>query len=169
MSPSTVARFDALVAAHGSPVRYYRDGSLVPCPCRTPEGSRDLEWHLQHALDVPPPPMCNAAGMIPDPDSTADFMVKAFVQPVQSGAVRRLMSESLEVMFGEVQEDDHLGIFPITWGGQRLDFTEWSATTKDFIEYHGRRFNVVSVNLIPDPADGNPEHHWEVGLRLISS
>lgn len=303
MSPSTVSRFLGLVRQHGSVATFHRDGSEIPCPCRTPEGSRDLEWHLLHQFtflgtDDPPPepgnlynaadviaainyaegannpfqnyqinamvfqnepaglrmygvigqltqgnpvlpdytdaeaiawltatfptinpawwvkvfiatdsgfnhtywlldpfyavqqdpagivappvpvqphavllagaPMCNAAGMIPDPSTTQDFSVKAFVQPVQSGAVRRLTGEQLNVLFGEVETDDHLGIFPIEWEGHRLEFTDWSSTTKDYILYHGRKFTVVSVNLIPDPADGNPEHHWEVGLRLIS-
>ena len=164
MSPSTVSRFDALVATRGSDVHFHRDGSEIPCPCLTPEGSRDLEWHLQNPLA----PRCNAAGMISDPAAVIDFTMKAFVQPVQSGAVRRLTSEQLETMFGEVESDDHLGIFPVTWGGQEVDFYDWSGTTKDYIEYNNRRFTVVSVNLIPDPADGNPRHHWEVGLRLIS-
>lgn len=145
-------------------VQFHRDGSEIPCPCLTPEGSRDLEWHLQHLNEVPP---CNAAGMISDPDTTVDITVKAFVQPVQSGAVRRLTSERLEAMFGEVESDDHLGIFPISWNGTRLEFNDWSPTTKDYIEYNGDKFNVVSVNMIPDPGDGNPEHHWEIGLRRI--
>jgi hypothetical protein len=165
---STVPRWLALVREHGSDVGFHRDGSEIPCPCLTPEGSRDLEWHLIHQLDVPAPPMCNAAGMIPDVTTTQDYIVKAFVQPVQSGAVRRLTGEQLDVIFGEVESDDHLGLFPVEWDGHRLEFTEWSSSTKDYITYHGRRFTVVSVNLIPDPADGNPEHHWEVGLRLIS-
>jgi hypothetical protein len=106
--------------------------------------------------------------MIPDPSTTEDFTIKGFVQPVQSGAVRRLTGEQLAQMFGEVQTDDHIGIFPVKWAGVDIDFLHWSRTTKDYIAYNGRRFNVVSVNLIPDPADGNPFHHWEVGLRLFS-
>jgi hypothetical protein len=266
MSPSTVPQFLDLVHKHGSSVRYFRDFSVVPCPCRTPEGSRDPEWHLLHPYkdintdDYPdgitwlydgeypghmwvvwqnigaghknvasqygnvvdaddagtgwahvtplnPPnadpfsgtltytdlsnnvtqtvhyftlgmpqnggdnmrnPICNAVAMIPDPTASDDFTVRAFIQPVQSGAVRRLTSEQLQNMFGEVQTDDHLGIFPVKWQEHELDFTDWPPSTTDFIEYNGRRYTVVSVNLIPDPADGNPFHHWEVGLRLIS-
>jgi hypothetical protein len=80
-----------------------------------------------------------------------------------------LTSEQLTQLFGEIQTDDQLGIFPVTWMGHSLNFFDWPANTKDYLEYIGRRFTVISANLIPDPADGNPWHHWEVGLRLISS
>jgi hypothetical protein len=26
---------------------------------------------------------------------------------------------------------------------------------------------VINSNVIPDPGDGNPKHHFEIGLRLI--
>jgi hypothetical protein len=70
-------------------------------------------------------------------------------------------------MFDHIEADDHLGIFPITWGGTFLNFSDWSQSGDDFIEYDGRRYFVVNANKIPDPGDGNPDHHWEVGLRLI--
>jgi hypothetical protein len=71
-------------------------------------------------------------------------------------------------MFGDIQADDHLGIFPVEWAGMALDFYNWGASGEDFVEYHGERFTVVNANLIPDPDDGNPYHHWEIGARLIS-
>lgn len=94
--------------------------------------------------------------------------VRAFVQPVQSGATRRLTTDYAVELFGEVQVDDHLGIFPLTYGGVSFQFQEWSQSGEDFILYNGRRFLVVNANLIPDPADGAP-HHWECGLRLLKT
>lgn len=160
---SLVAQFVALCQAHGSDFTYHRDDSLTPCPCRSPQGFRDPIWHVQH----PGAPFCNAAGMLTDPDTTVEFTAKGFIQPVQSGAVRRLTTEEIVRLFGETQEDDHIGIMPITWNGTRLEFLDWGNSTEDWIEYNGRKFTVVNVNLIPDPSDGNPEHHWEVGLRLF--
>lgn len=159
---STLNDMISLLAQHGSDVHYHRDDSTVPCPCRTPEGFRDPVWHLQH----PEAPVCNPSGMLQSP-GTADFMVKAFFHPVQSGAVRRLTSEQISQMFGEVLTDDHMGIFPVQWQGHTLNFFEWGLATEDWVEYTGRRFTAVSTNLIPDPSDGNPWHHWEIGFRLI--
>lgn len=109
---------------------------------------------------------CNPEGLIPA--ATTEIGAKGFIQPIQSGAVRRLTGEQIAQMFGEIQTDDHIGIIPVSWGGQPLEFFDWPQSMKDFIIYNGRRFTVVSTNLIPDPADGNPAHHWELGLRLIS-
>jgi len=50
-----------------------------------------------------------------------------------------------------------------------LNFRNWSQSGEDYLEYDGQRFLVVNANKIPDPSDGNPAHHWEAGLRLISS
>lgn len=163
--PATRPQFEALLNMKGSDVRYHKDSSLVPCPCRTPEGFRDPKWHLDH----PSEPVCNEAGLLPDPDTTTDLIVKAFMQPIQSTRATRLSSEQIMQMFGDVQADDHLGIFPIEWNGAGLDFYDWGSAGEDFLEYHGRRFTVVNVNLIPDPGDGNPFHHWEIAGRLISS
>lgn len=159
---STIPQFLSTVEKHASVVGYHRDDSVTPCPCLTPEGYRDPIWHLQH----PAEPVCNAAGMLPSA-GTADFTVKAFIQPVQAGAVRRLTTEQISQLFGEVEVDDHLGIFPVQWNGHTLNFFDWGLATEDWITYAGRRFTAVSTNLIPDPADGNPWHHWEIGLRLI--
>ena len=38
--------------------------------------------------------------------------------------------------------------------------TSWNTTAHAYI--------VVNANMIPDPSDGNPEHHWEIGFRLIT-
>lgn len=161
---STVPDFIGLLQRHGSVVTYHRDDSMVPCPCRTKQGYRNPEWHIQH----PAEPVCNEAGMLPQPGTTAEFMVRAFVQPVQSGAVRRLTSEQLLQMYGEIQMDDHIGFFPVEWKGSLLNFYNWGEATEDYIVYNNRKFIAVSTNLIPDPADGNPWHHWEIGLRLLN-
>lgn len=272
MSVSTVPSFITLLQQHASPARYHRATNTGPiCPCRTPEGFRDPEFHLsmkkygpisyeveagpipvstllysfvgvndanvsmsppiltssitsdnpfqvkftvlfpkQQSIsafavyrgvdgagavkisDVPRPvvsdleptaiftdniplgtvgpsfiePMlCNEVGRIPAPPD--DFMVKAFCQPIQSTRATRLSTEYIEQVFGNVEADDHLGIFPIIWGGRELFFSEWSQSGDDFIEYDGERFMVINANKIPDPGDGNPDHHWEVGLRKI--
>jgi hypothetical protein len=98
---------------------------------------------------------------------TDHLIVKAFVQPIQSTRATRLTSEYLVQMFGRVEIDDHLGIFPVNYHGSRLEFRDWSQEGNEYVEYHGHRFQVVNANLIPDPSDGNPEHHWEVALRLL--
>jgi len=96
-----------------------------------------------------------------------DVIVKGFVQPIQSTRATRLQDERILTMFGEFQLDDHLAILPCEWSGVTLDLYDWGDATEDWIEYNGRRFQVVNANLIPDPSDGNPKHHWEAGLRLI--
>jgi hypothetical protein len=160
---STVPAFLTLLNYHASYARYFRSSdSSVPCPCRTPEGFRDPGWHLSAPPDTP---VCNEAGMLPtDP---VDLVVKAFVQPIQSTRATRLSTEYIQEVFGTVEADDHLGIFPISWGGVELKFDLWSQSGDDFIEYDGKRFFVINSNIIPDPGDGNPKHHHEVGLRLI--
>jgi len=113
------------------------------------------------------PVLCNEAGEIPQ--NPVDVTVKAFVQPIQSTRATRLSTEYLQELFGVIEADDHLGIFPVTWSGATLKFDDWSQSGDDFIEYDGRRFYVVNANMIPDPGDGNPRHHWELGLRLLRS
>lgn len=158
---SNVPRFLRLLQSNASTVKFHRDNSITPCPCRTPEGNRDPIWHLQH----PASPDCNEAGFLPGP--VIEMEVKAFVQPIQSTRATRLTDEYLLQMFGEVEANDHLGIFPCEWDGRTISFDDWGASGEDYVEYTNKRFTVVNVNTIPDPADGNPYHHHEVGLRLI--
>lgn len=161
---STKAQFLSLVSAHGSDVVFHRVDSMIPCPCNTPEGFRDPEWHDEN----PTAPVCNEEGMLPDPDHEIILSVKAFVQPIQSTRATRLTTEMIQQMFGTVEQDDHLGIFPDQWQGKTLNFWDWSQSGEDFIVYNGRKFFVINANLIPDPSDGNPSHHWECGMRLIA-
>lgn len=159
---SNVPRFLNLLSERASDATYHREAGAVPCPCRTPLGYRNPKWHV----DNPTEPVCNEQGLLNA--VVVEFPVKAFVQPVQAGAVRRLTGEYVAQMFGDIQMDDHLGMFPLSWGGNSLDFHGWSQAGEDYILYDGRRFLVVSANKIPDPADGQP-HHWEVGLRLVKT
>lgn len=161
---STVAQFTALLNSNASDVLFHRSDSSIPCPCLTPEGFRDPVWHLEN----PGAPLCDENGMLPSPSETVHMLIKGFVQPIQSTRATRLSTEYLEEMFGQVQADDHLAILPCVWGGKTLEFREWSQSGEDYLEYDGQRFLVVNANKIPDPSDGNPNHHWEVGLRLIS-
>lgn len=161
---STVAAFINLLNVNGSTCRYVRNNSLIPCPCLTPEGFRDPIWHVEN----PTEPICNEQGMLADPSNTVDISIKGFVQPIQSTRATRLSTEYLEQLFGQVEADDHLGIFPCVWGSTTLEFREWSQSGEDFVEYDGERFLVINANKIPDPDGGDPNHHWEVGLRLIS-
>jgi hypothetical protein len=85
---------------------------------------------------------------------------------VQSGATRRLTAEYIESMFDEVQADDHIGIFPLKFGGTPLDFSNWDESGEDYIIYNGNRYIVVSVNAVPAP-DTGLLNHYEVGLRLV--
>lgn len=161
---STVADFLSVLEQGGSPTIYHRADSLTnPCPCRTPEGYRDPIWHLQHPND----PMCNEAGYLPGANDV-EIGVKAFIQPIQSTRATRLRSQFEVIEWGEVEIGDSLGIYPIAWTGVALNFYDWGSSMEDWIEYDGRRFTVVYAGKIPDPSGGAP-HHWEVGLRLISS
>ena len=160
---SNVPRFISLLSVHGSPAVFHREQGGTVCPCVSPEGYRSPQWH--HAN--PAAPVCNEQGLLSPVVTNAS--VRAFVQPAQSAAVRRLTTEYVAELFGEIQSDDHLGIFPIEWSGQLLDFENWDQTGEDYIVYDGHRYLVVNANKIPDPADGNPDHHWEVGLRLMKT
>lgn len=161
---TNVPRFLARLQISGSDVRYRRSESMVPCPCRTPEGFRDPIWHIEHPLE----PVCDPNGMLPTAGIT-DLVVKAFMQPIQSTRATRLSTEQLIQMFGEIQADDHLGIFPYQWLGTTLNFRNWGRAGEDFLIYNGEQFTVINANLIPDPADGNPAHHWEIGARLVDN
>ena len=159
---SHIPQFLNLIAQKGSNVLYHRNDSTNPCPCRTPEGFRDPLWHLENIGDE----VCNAAGYLSN--GLVHVVVKGFCQPIQSTRATRLSTEYVTALFGEIVGDDHLGIFPVEWGGTRLEFHDWGRPSEDYVEYNGMRFTVVNANMIPDPGDGNPEHHWETGLRAIN-
>lgn len=155
---ATVPRFLALLNQMGSDVIYHRESGGTPCPCLTPEGFRDPQWHIDHPLE----PVCNENGMLPA--SIVNVTVKASVQPATIGQ-RGRAAERVNVLLGDIQRDDAFGIFPIEWNGVTLDFRSFGDEGDDFIVYDNRRFIVVAADKVPD-TDGDPNHHWEVGLRL---
>lgn len=142
----------------GTDVLYHREQGGTPCPCRTPEGFRDPAYHHINPLE----PECNEQGFL---DAvTQNFIVKASIQ----GALTRYfrMAQRPERDFGWIERDDKIGIFPITWAGNTLDFKRWSDGGEDFVEYDDDRYTVVVADKMPN-VNGSPEGHWEVGLRLI--
>lgn len=160
---SQVPRFLSLLQVRGQLVIYHREEGGTPCPCRK-RGYRDPVWHEK----FPGAPMCNEEGFLVA--NIIERSVRAFVQPVQSRGIQRQSSEiPIELFLGEVQADDHVGIFPIEWSGITLNFRDWDMAGADFIAFDGRRYVAVNSNKIPDPADGDVWHHWEVGLRLMTT
>lgn len=154
----TVARFATMLEQMGSEVIFHREAATVPCPCRTPEGFRDPSWHRSHGAQV-----CNEQGFL---DEATEFTVKASIQPAFSGLFRQ--GQRANDLLGEVRRDDKIGIFPCSWSGNVLDFDDWSDAGEDFIIYDGKRYMVVASDKLPD-VDGDPAHHFEVGLRLIKT
>jgi hypothetical protein len=155
----TVAAFTAILNSGGSNVGYHRETGGTLCPCLTPEGFRDPLWHVAN----PGAPVCNANGLINV--TITSITVKGFVQPLRSAMQR--ISEDLVAAFGEIQVDDHVGVFPITWAGTTLNFRDWPDNGPDYVSYDGRRYTVVGADKLAD-IDGDPNHHWETALRLIS-
>ena len=159
---STKEDFIALLNAHGSDAIFHRDESITQCPCVTPEGFRDPEWHDANSTA----PVCNERGFLPDPGTTIDLTVKAFVQPSQSTRATRMSPEYISAMFGEIQEGDHIGIFPCIWGTATVEFYDWGQSGEDWVFYNGRYYTIIAANLFAAPDTGESRHHWEVGMRL---
>lgn len=157
----TLPAFTAMLNMMGSDVTYHREEGGVPCPCLTPEGFRDPAWHLANPLA----PVCNEEGMLPG--VIVNAVVKASVQPATIG-LRGRAAERIQQILGSIERDDHFGVFPCEWGGTTLDFTEFVNVESNFVIYDGRRFFVVAADKIPD-IDGDPNHHWELGLRLVKN
>lgn len=161
---ATNSQIRQILTTNGSNALFHRNESVTPCPCRTPEGFRDPKWHVLN----PAQPVCDPNGFLPNPAVDVNVTVKAFVQPVSSTRGVRMTEERNVFEIGDIQSDDHVGIFPTDWVGVTLNFFDWGAANEDWIEYNGRRFTVVNVNLMPDALSGNAFGHWEVALRLIS-
>jgi hypothetical protein len=156
---ATIPEFHRMLEMMGSDVTFHREEGGVPCPCRTPEGFRDPAWHRAN----PTEPVCNEQGFINI--VVTEAIVKAAVQPA-TGGQRRLVNERADVLLGDVQRDDRIGIFPVEWNGTTLDFDDWSEAGEDYILHDGKRYISVAADKVPD-VDGDPNHHWEVGLRLV--
>jgi hypothetical protein len=156
----TIAQFNSVLTSMGSDLVLHREQGGTPCPCRTPEGFRDPSWHAAN----PGAPVCNEQGYL-DPVVT-EFTVKGSIQPAQT-AYRRL-SQRVSDLLGDIQFDDKIGILPCSWGGNTVNLRDWSEAGEDYIEYDGDRYTVVSADKIPD-VDGDPSHHWETGLRILTA
>lgn len=156
---ATIDKFKEILNRMGSDVLCHREDAVNPCPCRTPEGFRDPAWHRAN----PAAPVCNEQGFLA---VAVEFTVKASVQPFRQRGDRH--AQRVDSLLGEVQQDDRIGIFPVEWDGNTLDFSVWSDSGEDFIMYDGRRYLVVGADKVPD-IDGDPNHHWEVGLRLVKT
>lgn len=124
---------------------FYRSGSMVP-------------YNQVDVLE------CNDDAMIPIVD---ERRVKGFVQPAFISTRSRSDQILLEA-FGEMQADDHIGVFPLTYDEYALDFSDWSDAGSDWLEWNGLRFIAVTANLLPAPDNANVNHHWEVALRRIN-
>src|ERR1043166_1410174 len=139
---STLAAFIAMLNQMGSDVTYHREEGGTLCPCVSPGGFRSPAWHLANPLA----PVCNEKGLLNV--STTSLVVKAAVQPLRDSRLRN--NERLLSLFGEIQQDDHLGVFPVNWLGTPLNFYDWSDSGEDYIVYDGRRFMVAAADKLPD-------------------
>jgi hypothetical protein len=158
---ATTDQFVALLETMGSDVVYHRELPGDICPCRTPEGFRDPAWHKAN----PTAPVCNEQGYL---TVAEEFFVKAAIQPA-TGQQRARAAERIDnLLYGEIREDDHYGVFPVRYGGHTLDFSSFSDSGEDYVIYDDRRFVVVAADKLAD-VDGDPDHHWEVGLRLVKT
>jgi len=152
-------QFLSALAKYGSDVVFHREEGGTPCPCRTPEGYRDPAWHAAN----PSAPVCNEQGFLAD---VTEFTVKASIQPAFTGLSRH--AQRSNALLGEVERDDKIGIFPCEWGGNVLDFDDWSDAGEDYVVYDADRYLVVSADKLAD-IDGSPDHHVEAGLRRIKA
>lgn len=107
------------------------------------------------------PPICNEQGFLA---VVNEFAVKASIQPAIHFQARP--NERTDALLGDIQRDDKLGIFPCEWNGHVVDFSDWSEAGEDYVLYDGNRYIAVATDKVPD-VDGDPSHHWEVGLRLV--
>lgn len=155
---ATIPQLVATLEQMGSDVTYHREDGGAVCPCRTPEGFRDPAWHRAHPLE----PICNEQGFL---TVAVEFIVKASIQPAVTRSFSR-PDQRTDVLLADVQKNDKIGVFPVEWNGKTLNFLDWSEAGEDYILYDDHRYMVVAADKVPD-IDGDPNHHWEVGLRLV--
>lgn len=155
----TIPQLNSMLAKMGSDVTYHTEQGGEACPCRTFEGFRDPQYHIDH----PDADLCNEQGFLAD---VTEFVVKASVQ----GFRRRgtIPAQRSDPNFQDVLQDDQLGIFPVHWNGHTLDFSAFSEAGEDYILYNDKRYACVAADKLPD-VDGDPDHHWEVSLRLVKT
>lgn len=155
----TTSRFHAVLSRMGSDILYHREEGGTPCPCLTPEGFRDPTWHVQN----PAEPVCNEQGYLTEP---VEFVFKGSIQPAST--TYRRVSQRAEVLLGDVMVGDKFAVLPCEWGGNVIDLDDWSEAGEDYLMYDSKRYTVVSFDKLAD-VDGDPSHHWEVGLRLLTA
>ena len=147
-----------LLQGKGTSALIHIEGDAIPCPCRTPEGYRDPEWHKANPLA----PECNAAGFLFT--TLLEETVMAFVLPASSIRNTNYISQ----LFGEIRVDDHLGIFPVAApDGTVFDFSTWSPANENYIMVGTTKYAVVGYSLVPDPDNTSNQHHWELALRKV--
>lgn len=124
-------------------------GTVVPLPSTNAESIwHDASLTIQHGI-------------------LQDHVVKAFVQPAFFGTRSRSTQFILNA-FGELEADDHIGIFPLESNGFEVDFSDWSDSGSDWIDFNGMRFVAITWNRVPAPDNSSVNHHWEVALRRIN-
>ena len=155
----TLDKLGSILTNMGSDVTIHREDGGTPCPCLTPEGFRDPTWHIAN----PDEPVCNEQGYL---TTATELTVKASIQPALTAYSR--YGQRSNNLLGEVQRDDKVGIFPCSWEGNEIDFSGWSDAGEDYVVYDGDRYLVVAADKVPD-VDGNPSHHYECGLRLLTA
>jgi len=156
----SLLRFNKLLNRRGLDVTYHKDYGNVACPCISPEGYRNPEYHLKN----PGQPVCNERGFFPD---VTEFKVKAFIMPIIG--YRSVQIQLVYQNFGNVDINDRIGIFPFEWNGYKLDFPNWDVHGGgDYILLpDGTKFTSINYRLVPDPHTGLLNHHYELQLRLI--
>lgn len=147
-----------LINRRGVNVTYHKETDSLPCPCRTPEGYRDPEWHLNN----PSSPECNNNGYL---FNSVEFITRAIIIPASSGGRK---ARDLVQVFGEIKTDDQIGAFPLSSGSNKLDFNSFTMTGADYVVYHGHQFIVLGATLIPDPHDPSVIHHQECAMRRMT-
>lgn len=114
-----------------------------------------------NSLWAVPQPTTIHHGILEDRD------IKGFVQPAFI-STRSRSNQLLMESFGEIQADDHIGIFPIMYNNFEIDFSDWSNSGTDWIEFNGMRFIAVAWNQLPAPDNTSVNHHWEIALRRVN-
>jgi hypothetical protein len=157
---ATQGQMSAIFERMGTMVTYHREDGGSPCPCRSEEGFRSPAWHH----DNPSAPVCNEQGFL-SPVVT-EVRLKALVQPPRMRGMRQ--AQRVNDLLGEIRADDRIGIFPTHADSATLNFDDWSDAGEDWIVYDGKRYVVVEAQKLAD-VDGDPDHHWEIGMRLVKS
>jgi hypothetical protein len=133
----TKATLDGLLKTMGSDVVFHREDGGTRCPCVSPEGFRMPAFHRMN----PTAPICNEQGFL-NP-TIIEVRTKAAIQPPRLRGNRG--AQRVDLLLGEVESGDRIGIFPVESAGVRMDFDAWSDAGEDYITYDGKRYLVVEL------------------------